>query len=400
MSKISVLDTYGKLQEVELNDLSLYREAMAKGISFRQLVNQKYPTVAGGPDTFMQMCAAAGLRFKKDDVTGIPAASLMEVLEPQAAGGHFVDTSGVSPSRILFPAAILEVIEDALQGKQNLATAAFDSIVGYNQTISTNKFEQPVLSYSGAQGPQNSQFNRISQNTRPNLMLALTASDVTRKIGTSSIGMEISREALMGTSLDLVALTMARFYKLADYNEWVTQIGLLLSGDPDAAVTSFSAGTSALSSVTAASYDSSIVAAGVLSQKAWLAYLYNKSIKMTKTHILCDFNAALAIDNRLDRPTIFHNNSMDRMDVPFKITYPTFQDSVSIIVLPTGTIAANTLMGLDATSPAVGKVVSTFCEYSAIEDIVMRKSTELRIDRGWIAWRMWDDAFDVMTLTI
>jgi len=400
MSKISVLDKAGKLVEIELNDLSLYREAMAKKISFRQLVNQKYPTVAGGPDTFMQMCKSAGLRFKKDEETGIPAANLLEILEPQAAGGQFTDTSGISPSRILFPAAILEVIEDALQGKQNVATAAFDSIVGYNQTISTSKFEQPVLSYGTAKGPESSQFSQISQNTRPNLMLSLTASDVTRKVPTSSIGMEISREALAGTSLDLVALTMARFYKLADYNEWLTQISLMLSGDPDATVTSFSAGTSALSSVTAASYDSSIVAAGELTQKAWLAYLYNKSIRMTKTHIICDFPTMLAIENRADRPTNMHNNAMDRVDVPFRIIYPAFQSSIDIIVVPTGTFATNTIIGLDATSPAIGKVVSTFSEYSAIEDVVMKKSTQLRVDRGWLSWRMWDDAFDILTLTV
>jgi len=400
MGSVSVLDREGKLQEIQFNDMSLHREAAHKKISFRQLVNQKYPTVAGGPDTFMQMCAAAGLRFKKDDNTGIPAANLLDIFEPQAVGGTFTDTSGISPSRYLFPVALLEVIEDALQGKENLATAAFDSLVGYNQTIATNKFDQPVISYSGAKGPENSQFNQISQNTRPNIMLSITSSDVVRKVPTTSIGMEISREALMGTTLDLISLTMARHLKLADYNEWITQLGLMLAGDPDSAVTSFSAGTSALSSVTAASYDASIVSAGVLSQKAWLAYLYNKSMDMTKTHLICDFNTMLAIDNRLDRPTVFHNNSMDRVDVPFKVIYPVFQDSVNIIVMPAGTFTANTIMGLDATSPAIGKVVSTFAEYSAIEDVVMSKSTQLRIDRGWLIWRMWDAAFDTMTLTI
>lgn len=400
MGAVTFIDKNGQQQEIQLNDLSLYREAMAKGVSFRQLVNQKYPTQAGMPDTFMQMCRSAGLRFRKDEVTGIPAANLMDVLEPQSANGSFVDSSGISPSRYLFPVAVLEVMESALQGEQNEATAAMESIVGYNQTISTSKFEQPVVDYTQTQGPESSQFSRIAQNAAPNIMLSLKASDVTRKVGTTSIGLEISREAMMGTTLDLVALTMMRFLKIANYNEWVTQIGLLLSGDPDATVTTFSAGTSALSSVTAASYDATIVANGVLTQAAWLKYLYNKSLKMTKTHIICDFATMLAIDNRLGRPTNFHNNTIDRVDVPFKVIYPVMQDVVNIIVMPSGTFSANTIMGLDATSPAVGKVVSTFAEYSAIEDVVMRKSTTLRIDRGWLAWRMWDDAFDVMTLTV
>lgn len=399
-SIVSFKDEFGKNQEIELGGLSLYREAMANKVSLRQLVNRKFKTQAGAPDAFMQMCVSAGLRFKKDDNTGIPAANLLDILEPQASGGSFTDTTNISPSRILFPAAILEVIEDALQGKQDQATNVLDSVVGYSQTIATSKFEQPVLSYSGAKGPEASQFSHISQNTRPNLMLSLTASDVTRKVPTSSIGMEISREALAGTTLDLVALSLTRFYRTVNYNEWMTQIGLLLSGDPDATVTSFSAGTSALSSVTAASYDASIVAAGELTQKAWNAYLYNKSLYMTKTHIFCDYATAQAIDNRTNRPTINQNNSMDRIDTAFQVIWPLTQVPVKIIVLPTGTIATNTLLGFDVNSPAIGKVTSSFAEYSAIEEIVMQKSTQLRFDRGWLVWRMWDQAFDVMTLTV
>ena len=397
---VSFVDVNGDRQQVELNGMSLHREAMHEKISFRQLVNRKYPTIPGQPDAFSQFCVSAGLRFKKNQETGIPAANLLEIMEPQAAGGSFVNQPAVPDSRILFPPAILSVIEDSLNTKENLATAAFESLVGYTDTISTSRFDQPVLSYKGPQGPEESSFNAISQNTRPKLMLSLTASDVSRKIATQSIGMEISREALAATTLDLVALSMARFFKKSGYAEWVSQLGLILSGDPDATVTSYSAGTSALSVVKANTLDTTIVANGVLTQDAWLAWLYSNSMEMTKTHIVCDFATMRAIENRLNRPTIFHNDSTDRMDVPFKVIYPVFQDTVNIIVMPTGTFTANTIMGIDVNNPAIGKVVSTFCEYSAIEDVVMKKSTELRIDRGWICWRMWDSAFNVLSLTI
>jgi len=396
---VSFVDANGERQQVELNGMSLHREAMHEKISFRQLVNRKYPTIPGQPDAFSQFCVSAGLRFKKDQETGVPAANLLEIMEPSAAGS-FVNQPAVPDSRILFPPAILSVIEDSLNTRENLATAAFESLVGYSDTIATNKFEQPVLAYGGAQGPEDSSFQAISQNTRPRLMLSLTSSDVTRKIATQSIGMEISREALASTTLDLVALTMARFFKKSGYAEWTNQLGLLLNGDPDSTVTSFSAGTSALPTVTAASFDATIVASGVLTQKAWLAYLYSNSMEMTKSHVVCDFNTMLAIENRLDRPTVMNNNSQDRMDTPYKVIYPVFQDSINMIVMPTGTFPANTIMGIDVANPAIGKVVSTFCEYSAIEDVILKKSTELRVDRGWLAWRMWDSAFNVLSLTV
>jgi len=107
-----------------------------------------------------------------------------------------------------------------------------------------------------------------------------------------------------------------------------------------------------------------------------------------------------SIENRLERPTVMNNNSQDRMDTPYKVIYPVFQDSINMIVMPTGTFPANTIMGIDVANPAIGKVVSTFCEYSAIEDVIMKKSTELRVDRGWLAWRMWDSAFNVLSLTV
>jgi hypothetical protein len=399
---VSFVDKNHNQVEVELNGLALYKEALKKGITLRQLINSKYETASDMPiDTFTQFCTSAGLRFSKDEETGIPAANLLDIFEgTEAQAGSFVNQAAAPDSRILFPAAVLEAIENKLQGKENIATAAFESLVGYRQTIATSKFEQPVLNYSGTKGPESAQFQAIGQNTRPPLMLALSASDVTRKVPTTSIGMEISREALASNSLDIVGLSLARFYKMADYNEWATQIGYLLSGDADAAVTSFSAGTSALSSFTAASLDSTIVAAGTLTQKAWLKFLYKNSMTMTKTHIICDFDTALAIENRSGRPTNVMNNAMDRLDVPFTISYPAFQSDIKIIVMPEGKFTANTIMGVDVPSPAIAKVTSSFSSYSAIEDVVMKKSTELRIDRGFLVYRMYDAAFNVMTLTV
>jgi hypothetical protein len=395
------IDHNGERQQVELNGLSLFREAADKKVSFRQLVNMKYPTQIGKPDAFQQMCLAAGLRFKKDEETGVPAASIRDIFDPvmEAAGGSYTNQPAIPDSRILFMPALMEVVENKLNSKEDIATGAFESLVGLSTSITGNRLEQPVLNYVGAKGPEDSQFSNIAQNTAPNLMLSLTASDISRKIPTVSIGMEVSYEALASNSIDVVAMALTRFYKFANYNEWIAQLGMLLSGDADAANTTMSNGTAALSSVTATSFDSTIAnAAGVLTHKAWLAFLYSNSRIMTKTDYVCDFATALSIENRTGRPTNVMNNSIDRLDVPVKINYPAFSSSIGCVVMPVGTFPANTIMAIDK-EYAIAKVSSTTASYEAIEDVVMRRSKQIRIDRGFITYRQYSDAFNVMTLT-
>lgn len=406
---VNILDKHGKRYPLDIGGkqgMALYREAADRKLTMRQLVNEKFPTAADAPETFKQMCAASGLRFKADKETGQPATTLREALDPipkydaSTSGGQgtYDQAEAVPDSRILFPAAIMEVVEDSLMTGEDSATAAFESIVGMRSTVASKRLEQPVISFKNPQGAEDSGFQRTAQNTRPPIMLSLTASDIARTIPVGSIGMEISDEA-MAMGLDLVSSTLTRFTKKNDYGEWVTQIGKLLSGDADAAVTPMSAATSALTSFQADSLDSGISAAGILSQAAWLKYLYKDNLQLTVDTIVCDFDTAIAIDNRTGRPTNVQDNSTDRMDIPFRIIYPAFQANVNILVMPEGTFPANTIMGL-MSSDAIAKTTSSVASYSAIEAQVMKKSTEFRWDRGFITYRQYDDAFSVMTLTV
>ena len=116
---VNFVDNTGQRQEVDLGGLALYREAMAKKISFRQLVNQKFPTAAGEPEAFKQFCVSAGLRFTADEETGIPAANLLDIFDPAPeAGGSFTQQPAIPDSRILFPAAIMALIENKLETKE------------------------------------------------------------------------------------------------------------------------------------------------------------------------------------------------------------------------------------------------------------------------------------------
>lgn len=402
----SFIDQNGQRQEVNLNGTVFYKAAAQEKQTLRQYINNKFPTMEGHPDAFQQLCASAGLRFKADDNLGIPAANLREMLDPniplEAAnqiGGTYTSTPAIPDSRILFPAALLEAIESALAVDRESALNAFNQIVGYSKTIASDRYEQPVIYYNGTKGPEDSQWQRIAQNARPALMLGIKAADVTRTIPTMAIGMEISDKALTENSLDVVANTLTRFMKVADYNEWVTQIGYLLSGDADAINTPMATCKDALTSFTAQSLDAAVTTAGTITQKAWIKFLHANSMSLTKTHAIMDFDTLWAIENRSGRPTNVQNNSIDRIDVPFRLVYPAFQSSIDIIVMPTGTFTANTIMSLDK-STAVSKIVSSVADYSAIESLVMKRSQELRFDRGFVVHRNYDTSFNVMTLTV
>jgi hypothetical protein len=394
------IDINGQLSEVELGGVKLYKEALTKGVSVRELVNDKYPTRAEDPDAFKQMCGFANMRFERDPVTGRPAATVDQMLNPEASSGSQVTQPASPDSRILFPAAVLALMEDKLQGAQGQVSGTLDSIVGYNQTIATRKFEQPVLSYTGANGPEDSQWHPVSQNAASPLMVSLKSADVSRSVQTKSISMEISQEALQSTPMDFISMSLARFYTIAGYNAWIDNLSYLLSGDPDATVTSFSAGTSALSTFTAQSLDSTITAAGTLTHKAYRAYLLKNPLYMQPSHVICSVNSAMQIEDRSGRPTNVQNNSTDRLDTPMELIWPSLGNTLKVIALPDGTFPANTFMGLQQNAPAIGKVTSLFCEYEAAADIIERRSRVLRIDKGDLYWRVWDDAFSVMTTTV
>jgi len=83
----------------------------------------------------------------------------------------------------------------------------FDQMVGNEVTVNTNRYEQPVVSYTKV---ETARRQAISQLAEPSRMLTITAADVMRTIPTESIGLEISDQALQATTLDLVGLSLRR----------------------------------------------------------------------------------------------------------------------------------------------------------------------------------------------
>jgi len=395
-TKVYFTDAAGLRQEASFGP-SLYRAAMDKNMTVRQYINSEFPTENGAKhDTFVQMCASAGLQFKQDKSLGVNSAPLRVVLD----GPVNVDAAGITgntnpvQSRILFPAAILEYIENAMAVDRTSVISAFDQTVALTTTVPNARIERPVINYAGKDGPQDSRSQVISQLTRPPAMLSITASDVTKKIPTRSIGLEVSDEALQSTTLDLVGLALRRQTEVEGYAMAGEALIDMLSGDVDN-------GQSALSQVKANTLDSTIVAAGALTQSAWVQWLYTNLQSRQIDWVFTDLAGALAIENRTGKPTITGDDpNSPRIDTIFNIAFPQLVKNVKMFIVPSDWgWTANTIMGIHS-AYAIHKFVNSSAEYAAMERFALRKGQGLRFDFGNMYERMFDDAFSVLSLTL
>jgi hypothetical protein len=401
-----IKDKAGLQHEVELGGIALHREAEEKKLTFRQLVNTKYPTASDQPETFKQMCVSAGMRFKADPETGRPASTMREILmgnSMEAAtnqtGGTFTSAPGIPDSRILFPAAIMEAVESDMRLETGDAVSAFESLIAFRETIAGTRVEQPVIDFNGKGGPRDASFSRVAQNAEPNSVLSITAKDIQRTVPASAFMLEISDQALF-MGVDKLTMTMAEFYRQADYNEWIVQLLEILQGAPDGVNTPMDNNTIALVQTKADTLDSTISDAGTITQAAWNKYFYSKSRTMVPDRIVTDYDAIQAVENRSGRPTNVMNNSMDRIDVPFKILYPKQAESVGTIVMPSDAgWPANTIMGLQSRS-ALTKVTSSSIDYTGILNEPTKRSTAYRFDRGMLIYRNYSEAFNTLSLTL
>jgi hypothetical protein len=271
--KVQFLNAQGSPETVSLDDaaaVGLYREAAEKGMSFSALINRKYPTDAAKYGTaFEQFCANSGLFVRANRAAGIKVPTMKDVFSGEAmldqgslqAGTVVRDANPAS--RIMFPAVIVEAIENKL--KLDLTTDAniFDRLIATELSIAGDKYEQPVLDFTK---PEAGRHQGISQLALPNTLMSITVSDVSRRIPTLSLGMEISDEAAKVVSLDLVSLALTRQAEVERNARVQDYIKAIVTGDPDM-------GQAALTvNAMVANYDTPRLPAQP-THKAWVKYL-------------------------------------------------------------------------------------------------------------------------------
>lgn len=385
------IDASGDKLPVDLN-LEMYRTAADSGQSLSQHLATLYPTNAEKHGSaYEQLLEQCGVMVKGDKAFGLRPSTMEQVLTPKDAAGTAITREGIPASRILFPAVFLQVIEDKLQVDYMTNPNAVNTMIAQEDSIAGDRWERPVISFTN--GPEAARGQAISQLSMPNAMMSITASDKSMRIPSWAIGLEISEQAMRSTTIDLVGLAVARQAAVEGNERANGYILSLLNGDIDygmAALSTFSGKV-----VTAASLDAS--ATSGITQKSWLSWLTARANKRTITHIVTDLAGAMAIENRLGKPVVTVDNpTSQRIDTLFTVINPTWESNVKVFLSNDPNWPAKTIMGIDSRY-GIHRVSSLTAQYSAIEQFVLKRSTAMRVDKGELVYRLFDEAFEVLT---
>lgn len=383
------VDAHGDKKPVDLN-VGMYKEAADSGLTLKQHLSNLYPTNAEKHGSaYEQVLEQCGIFVKGNREFGIRASTIDDVLNPKDAAS-VITRDGVPASRVLFPAVFLDVIEDKLAVDYATTPNSFGSMLAQDISINGDRWERPVLNFSN---PEAARGAPISQLALPNSMLTITASDRSQRIPNWSIGMEISEQALKSTTIDLVGLAVARQAAVEGHERTNGYILSLLNGDTDI-------GMAALSTIsgkvkTAVSLDAS--ATSGLTQKAWLAWLVANANKRTISHVITDLAGAQTIWDRSGKPALYGDNRVTpSQDTLFEVMNPSWPQSVKVFITTDVNWPAKTIMGIDSRY-AITRVKSLTAQYSAVEQFVLKRSTAMRMDKGELVYRFFDEAFEVLT---
>jgi len=395
-NKVSFIDAMGKRQQVALS-MEHWKAASESNMTLRQYLNVTYPTAHEKYDTFTQMSASCGLTMHSDDKYALRSTPIKHVFDtPANLEAGVVDQSHPVQSKILFPAFIMQYIEDSMAVDRASAVVSMEEMIANTVTVPGFRAEQPVISYGATSGPEDSRSAPRAQLAKPKKMMSITASERQLAIPEMAIAIEISDEATIGTNLDLIGLALTRQREVEGYLRAGEQLLAILQGDADIATM-----TSGLSQTKADTIDSAIVAAGAITDMAFEKWLYTGLNYRTVTHIVTDYAGARAIQHRTGRLVLSNDFPKERPFVREGIFYPNLVDAVKIYVVDSDMTSwpANTLMGLDS-SHAIQRFRSTAASYSDVERFVMRRGTGFVVAYGEILVRIFDDAFSTLSLTL
>lgn len=386
--QIGIVDQHGQVHQASVG-LETLAEAKAGGFKHvPAMLNARYPTRKDQPTASQQLYAQMGAGQKN--------LKMNYALQGQGFTAGAVTEDGSIAGRLVALPYLMDTLENKLTASDYGIQALFNRKAAVIDTINGTKFDRPFLNFSK---PEGARSRAIAQLGEPTSMLTLTTSDKSWKIAGSSIGMEISDEAAAATSLDIVSLSMTRQAEVEALERIEQQLLSFLNGDSDLDMLALSTVTGAVKNAKTA-FDTSLTVAGTLSQKAWVNWLFYGSRVRRIDTVITDLAGALAIENRSGRPNVNGDNATSkRIDTLENVVNPTWPDQVDVIISQDPNWPANTLVGFDSRY-AYHIVNSTTLSYTAMESFALRRSTKMRVDSGSIAYRLFDDAWQVLTLTV
>lgn len=407
------IDAKGNRHDVPVS-AQLYAEAATKGISVAQLVNTKFNAADARPDltlgtVFDQVCASEGLVLTASkNPFGERSPMLADILDGKCGYDVAANTQGRSDpfgieARSLFPAAVIEMIEDRIQPDRATDDAVFRRMVKLNQSIGVDNFVQPVVSYENAGGANTgvngARAGRITELGSTPMMLRLTTGERIKKLPTYGIGIEASQQALRGTTLDMLVMTVDRYTQIEKDARVYSYLADLFNGNVDSMV-------GAVPVIESNTLDAESTG-GKFTHKAWVKFLARNRRKRKITHVIADIDTYLKFEQRTGRPgTGNYDPTLERIDPQAKVVNNTFgNDVVWFIVDPQsegGPVPPDTIWALDK-DQAIMMVQNTAADFKATEQFVLRRSEVMVWHWSEECFRLWGDQeltpFDAMHLS-
>ena len=385
MSTIGIQDATGAVNQVEI-DLPLFGRAEASGHAhgLREL-DATIQTNPDQPTPSQQIYSQLGLNR--------PGITMKAALNMSAYQGASTQDGSVT-GRLVVQAYLMDAIENSLRASDYGIVGLFARKAAATDSITGTKFDRPILDFTR---PAAGRSKPIAQLSEPTRMLLLTTSGKSYSIPGTAIGIEYSDQAAANVSLPIVSLSMNRQAEEEAAERIEQQMLAFVNGDVDVDMAALS-GTSVQNAK--ADYDATITVAGTLTQKAWVGWLFNKSRSRKIDTVITNFAGAMAIENRAGRPNINGDNgTTKRIDTLESIVNPTWPDRVDVIISQDPAWPANKIVGFDSRY-GYHLVNSTSMAYSGIEAFAIKRSTKMRIDSGSISYRLFDDAWTCLTLTV
>lgn len=398
----------GALIEVPAEKLGpqMYKEAHDANLSLAQYINRMFadadPKVGAA---FDQLCASEGLALAGRNAYGLRSATVAEVLDGTVnvlgSASNIKDQgSPFGPaSRILFPAAIVTMIESQVLKDYATDTVVFGDLVAAEQSVGTENFIQPVIEYNTPNGPMQARAQRVTQFALPPNMLRFSTSEKNRSIPTYGIGIEFSSQAMRATTLDILALTVNRFLMVEKDSRVYQYLSSIFAGDSDLSI-------GAVAAVTTLALDSA-APAGTVTHRSWVKFLARKRKLRKITHVIADIDTYLKIEVRSGRPgSNAYDPTLARIDPQVQTMNVGFGNDVKWFLVDSlaegGPVPANTVWALDSTKGIV-RVANTSASYTAAESFVLRRSEAMVMHWSEDVYRMFGDAdlspFDVLTIS-
>jgi len=379
-----------------------YRLATRHNLSAAQLLAARYSDADPKYGTvFEQGLESLGVHIKDDPKRGIRATTVAEMLdgtvtqmagETLVKGGMIVAPSqqGTTPAtRVFFPEVILQVMNEKLVEDYGPELAMFNRMISATETISSEQFTQPQIDVTA---PRSERSRPISQNALPKTMVSITASQYSKSIATHSIGLQISDQANQRATIDLVGTLLAQQASGERFAGLWEDIGEIVTGNTDA-------GQTALTVTDINAYDTA-AGGGVITQLAWLKMLYRPDRKVSYDSCICTIDTFMDIQNRTGRPQVYdasttgpnlgalgtYGLNVEPNLLNWSVGVP------NVLIVPDGTIPAQQVLLFDSRY-GLRRVINSSASYSAVESMVLQRSTFYRVDYGELLYRLMNEAF-------